>query len=131
MIHIVEILRRDPVYKLCTWRHHGNPDQYENLEWDSSNTVTKPTLAQITAKWPATKAEIALEKLRNARNKRIALTDWWASSDLTMSAEQTAYRQALRNITDTQTPDVDDYLELTNVTWPTNPQGESTGPNKF
>ena len=131
MMHIVEILTRDPVYKTCVWRHHGNPDQYENLEWNSSNTVAKPTLVELTAKWTATKAEIALEKLRNARNKRIALTDWWASADLTMTPEQTAYRQALRNITDTQTPDVNEYLELVNVTWPTNPQGEIASPNKF
>ena len=130
-MHIVEILTRDPVYKACVWRHHGNSDQYENLEWDSSNTVAKPTLAELTAKWTATKAEIALEKLRNARNKRIALTDWWASSDLTMTPEQTAYRQALRNITDTQTPSVDEYLDIINVTWPVNPQGENTSPNRF
>ena len=36
---------------------------------------------------------------RTVRDNLIAETDWWASSDLTMTAEQTAYRQALRDIT--------------------------------
>lgn len=36
---------------------------------------------------------------RQYRDMLIAETDWWASSDLTMTAEQTAYRQALRDIT--------------------------------
>ena len=37
-----------------------------------------------------------MKLLREERNRRIAETDWWASSDLTMSAERTAYRQDLR-----------------------------------
>jgi len=52
--------------------------------------------------------------LREERNRRLAETDWWASSDLTMTAEQTAYRQALRDITDSAT-------SLDDVTWPTKP----------
>ena len=43
---------------------------------------------------------IQTEANRSLRNKRIAETDWWALSDRTMTAEQTAYRQALRDITD-------------------------------
>ena len=39
--------------------------------------------------------------LRKERNKKLAETDWWASSDLTMTTEQTQYRQALRDITNT------------------------------
>ena len=55
-----------------------------------------------------------LERLRARRNVLLAETDWWASSDLTMTAEQTAYRQALRDITDT-------YSSLDTVVWPTKP----------
>ena len=60
-------------------------------------------------------AEGKLIALRNQRNRLIAETDWWASSDLTMTAEQTAYRQALRDITDT-------YTSLDDVVWPTKPE---------
>jgi len=56
-----------------------------------------------------------LKLLREERNRRIAETDWWASSDLTMSAERTAYRQALRDITKT-------YSSLDDVVWPDKPE---------
>jgi len=60
-------------------------------------------------------AEGNLIALRNERNALLASTDWWASSDLTMTAEQTTYRQALRDITDT-------YTSLDDVVWPTKPE---------
>ena len=56
-----------------------------------------------------------LKLLREERNLPIAETDWWASSDLTMSAERTAYRQALRDITKT-------YSSLDEVVWPNKPE---------
>ena len=56
-----------------------------------------------------------MKLLREERNRRIAETDWWASSDLTMSAERTAYRQALRDITKT-------YTSLDEVVWPNKPE---------
>ena len=62
-------------------------------------------------------AAIAAEKmitLRNVRDKKLSATDWWASSDLTMTQAQRDYRQALRDITDNAT-------SLDDVTWPTKP----------
>ena len=56
-----------------------------------------------------------LKELRAERDRRIAQTDWWASSDLTMTSEQTAYRQALRDITET-------YTSLDDVVWPDKPE---------
>ena len=41
----------------------------------------------------------ALNNLRIKRNQLLAVTDWTANSDVTMSAEMTTYRQALRDIT--------------------------------
>ena len=55
-----------------------------------------------------------LKLLREERNRRIAETDWWASSDLTMSAERTAYRQDLRDITKI-------FSSLDDVVWPDKP----------
>ena len=52
--------------------------------------------------------------LREERDRLIAETDWWASSDLTMTDAQIAYRQALRDITSSAT-------SLGDVTWPTKP----------
>lgn len=55
----------------------------------------------------------------NNRSKRDLLlleTDWWASSDLTMTAEQTAYRQALRDISSHA-----NWPYLEEADWPTKP----------
>jgi len=63
-----------------------------------------------------------LKLLRKERNWKISETDWWASSDLTMSADQTAYRKSLRDLPSTSSPALDENGELTNVTWPTKPE---------
>jgi len=73
------------------------------------------TWAQLSAKRDELIAAQPLKELRAERNRRIAETDWWASSDLTMTAEQTAYRQALRDITNT-------YSSLDDVVWPVKPE---------
>lgn len=72
------------------------------------------TWAEVSAKRDELIAAAPLKALRAERNRRIAETDWWASSDLTMTAEQTAYRQALRDITNT-------YSSLDDVVWPVKP----------
>lgn len=59
--------------------------------------------------------------LREERDRRLAATDWWASSDLTMSSDRTTYRQALRDLPANQTPTIDGEGALQNVTWPTKP----------
>jgi hypothetical protein len=70
--------------------------------------------AAVSAKKDELIAAQPLKELRAERDRLIAETDWWASSDLTMTAEQTAYRQALRDITET-------YTSLDDVVWPTKP----------
>ena len=59
--------------------------------------------------------------LREERDRRLAATDWWASSDLTMSSDRTTYRQALRDLPANQSPTIDGEGALKNVTWPTKP----------
>tara|TARA_R110000803_G_scaffold46445_1_gene97508 strand:+ start:749 stop:973 length:225 start_codon:yes stop_codon:yes gene_type:complete len=59
--------------------------------------------------------------LRRIRDAKLAETDWWAGSDLTMSAEQIAYRKALRDLPSTASPELDENEQLINVTWPTKP----------
>ncbi len=59
--------------------------------------------------------EIAAQQLRYLRDDALKETDVWALSDRTMTAEQTAYRQALRDITD-------QAGFPTDITWPTKPE---------
>ena len=74
-----------------------------------SVSITQAELDAILYNEPATE-----EQVRQERDSLIAKTDVWALSDRTMTAEQTAYRQALRDITDQ-----DGFP--TNITWPTKP----------
>lgn len=78
------------------------------------------TWAELSAKRTELNNAEPMRVLRAERDILIAETDWWASSDLTMSTAQTNYRQALRDIT-TQTPSLDDQGKLTGITWPTKP----------
>ena len=67
--------------------------------------------------WAAGAFDRAMASLRRERNAKLAATDWRASSDLTLSAEWTTYRQALRDLTDGLTTEE----QVNNVTWPTEP----------
>ena len=58
--------------------------------------------------------EFNLNALRSQRNQLLYETDWMANSDVTMSDEMKAYRQALRDITKT-------YKNPQEVVWPTKP----------
>ena len=59
----------------------------------------------------------AIARLREDRNRKLSATDFYALSDVTMTAEMTTYRQELRDLPSglTTVEDVD------NVTYPTKP----------
>ena len=94
---------------------------YSGITWLDS-IQTKPTETEVNSKISGLDNAEAMRLLRIERNTRIAKTDWRASSDLTLSDAWKTYRQALRDIT-TQTPKLNsEYeLDLTSVTWPTEP----------
>ena len=94
---------------------------YAGLEWNDSSK-TKPTEESLNAKVAELDAAERLRLLRIERDKRLAATDWRANGDLTLSDEWKAYRQALRDMTK-QTAKLDSgyKLDLTSVTWPTEP----------
>jgi hypothetical protein len=85
----------------------------DELEWLDTEQ-SEPTESEITAKIAELEAAEPMRLLRAERNQRLAVTDWWALSDLTMTQEQINYRQALRDITET-------YNSLDNVVWPETP----------
>lgn len=58
----------------------------------------------------------AAERNRKERDRLIAETDFYALSDVTMSAEMTTYRQALRDITTHA-----NWPHLEEADWPTKP----------
>ena len=97
-------------------------DVYSGIEWLDSGQ-TKPTETEINNKISELNSAEAMRLLRLERNARIAETDWRASSDLTISDDWKTYRQALRDLPATASPSLDSNydLDLTSVTWPTEP----------
>tara|TARA_R110000796_G_scaffold63338_1_gene146450 strand:+ start:1028 stop:1354 length:327 start_codon:yes stop_codon:yes gene_type:complete len=76
------------------------------VSWDASAVASKEA-ELVTA--------FKLSELRTERNRLLAETDWWDMSDTpTMTAAQTTYRQALRDITNSATSSTD-------VAWPEKP----------
>ena len=97
--------------------------------YDHTKNVVEGTPVQLSGVWTqvwdvsdASSEEIASRNEAQSiasRTTRFVLlneTDWWASSDLTMTAEQTAYRQALRDITSHA-----NWPHLNEADWPTKP----------
>lgn len=78
------------------------------------------TWAQVTAKMTELDNAAPMKELRRQRDIKLAECDWWAMSDVTMTAAQTTYRQALRDITDDASPTLTNG-ELGGVTWPQKP----------
>ena len=58
--------------------------------------------------------EATAKRNRTERDRRLAETDFHALSDVTMSSDMSAYRQALR--------DVPAQADFPDVTWPTKPE---------
>ena len=102
------------------WTLRG--DEYSGLEWLDSKQ-TKPTETEVNSKIAELDNAEAMKLLREERDKRIAKTDWRASSDLTLASAWSTYRQALRDLPASATPKLDSNynLDLTSITWPTEP----------
>jgi len=66
------------------------------------------------AAWEAGANDRALAALREKRNRLLHESDWWASSDLTITQAQKDYRQALRDLPA-------NTVNAANPTWPVEP----------
>ncbi len=102
------------------WACRG--EVYSGIEWLDEGQ-TKPTETEVNNKIAALDAAEPARLLREERDKRIAKSDWMGNSDVTMSSAWTTYRQALRDLPASATPKLNSNydLDLTSVTWPTEP----------
>jgi len=87
--------------------------------WNFSDEA--PSEEVINAKIAELEKTEPMRLLREERNRKLALTDWRASSDLTLSSQWVTYRQALRDLPSTASPTLDENGNLQNVTWPEEP----------
>lgn len=77
--------------------------------------VYAPSVRPLSSEQIAERTASRASAIRAERNSLLAATDWTALSDVAMSPEMAAYRQALRDVT--AQPGFPD-----NVTWPTKPE---------
>jgi hypothetical protein len=80
----------------------------------SGSWVLTKSIENKTAEQIANDIATEGEKVRITRNRRLADTDWYACSDVTMPTEMATYRQALRDV-----PAQEGFPY--SVTWPTKP----------
>ena len=88
--------------------------------WQTDDSI--PTEEEIQTKLTELQNAEPMRLLREERDRRIAETDWWVLPDRNTSQEQLDYRQALRDLPSTASPELDDNGQLSNVTWPTKPE---------
>ena len=95
--------------------------EYSGLEWMDSGQ--QPTEQEVKAKIIELDAAEPMRLLRIERNKKIAETDWRVLPDQSPSDDWINYRQALRDLPASASPKLDSFyeLDLTSVTWPTEP----------
>ena len=111
-------------------RHHAINLLYNNVHNQVGNLCFdvngNPIIVDeelVQAKLEELQAAEPLRLLRMQRNQLLQETDWTQNRDVTLAndAEWAAYRQALRDLPNTATPELDEYGNLTNVTWPEKP----------
>jgi hypothetical protein len=77
--------------------------------------VYVPSVRPLSVEQLAARTASRASGIRAERDSLLAATDWTALSDVTMSPEMAAYRQALRDVT--SQPGFPDT-----VTWPAKPE---------
>jgi len=111
-------------YSKYKWSISGN--SYEEIKWDSSNSIPKPTKDELNILFNQMKQKKPLKKLRQERNKKLDKTDKYLTSDFVYPSGVTKqnwldYRQALRDLPSNSQPELDQNGNLINVEWPTPP----------
>ena len=84
-----------------------------NVTWQGGAALT--TWSAVSGALSAATDSVAMTALRAERDRLLAETDWWVLPDRTASAEQLAYRQALRDLPATTSDPADPV-------WPTKPE---------
>ena len=98
-------------------------DEYSGIEWRGPGL--KPSEEEVNKKIEDLKAEEPMSQLRDERNRRLAECDWVVTKALesgsSVASNWKTYRQQLRDLPSSASPQLDNDENLTNVTWPTKP----------
>ena len=100
---------------------------YEGIDWSETNSQTKPTKEEVTAKLNELNNAEPYKLLRVERNKLIAETDWTQLKDIDLDIIRERnwknYRQALRDLPSKSNPKLDSSgkLDMSSVRCPEKP----------
>ena len=102
---------------------------YVTLEWSEKNAIPKPTKKDLEDKLAVLNAAEPMKRLRYERDRLLSECDWVVAKAVekgdTVSDAWKTYRQALRDLPSTQSPEMEEepttQLGIKNVTWPTKP----------
>jgi hypothetical protein len=107
--YALSLINVDAVINLEGTGVYGTPNHKLICEWDDDKgafpTADEMNAAVVKGNW---------DRARKERNELLAATDFYALSDVTMSAEMATYRQDLRDLP-ASTENSED------VVWPTKP----------
>jgi len=101
-------------------------NSYAGIEW-LDESQTKPTEDAVNTKLTELTNEYPMKLLREERDRRIATSDWRVTkakeTSTNVPTAWKTYRQALRDLPASSTPTLNssDYLDMSSVTWPTEP----------
>ena len=108
-----------------TSNYNWQGEDYKNLNWISSDT--QPTESEIDAEVTRLNNAEPMRLLRAERDRLLTACDWVVTMHKELGTNIPAawktYRQALRDLPASASPslDSDGYLDMTSVTWPTEP----------
>jgi len=117
-----EMLQSWGVYRVTVLSQPSYTERTQNIQQEDAPSLVDGSWVLGWSVTEKTSEEISefdsmvADSNRFTRNELLAETDWWALSDQTMTAEQTAYRQALRDITGHT-----NWPNLNESDWPTKP----------
>ena len=103
----------------------GDSTNASDIRWLTSGT--RPTDTEIQTEIDRVVSEYPMTLLREERNRLLSKSDWRVTmateTGTSLSNEWKTYRQALRDLPASSTPKLDSYneLDLTSVSWPTEP----------
>ena len=98
---------------------------YSNIIWHKGNGYEKPSESAVNAKITEITNAKPMTELRRQRDARLAECDWVVTKALesgsSVASNWKTYRQQLRDLPSSASPQLDSNENLTNVTWPTKP----------
>ena len=115
----------DALQKLCPGSEWSCDGTYDSIVWVKGNGHDKPSESAVNAKITEIENAKSMVELRRQRDARLAECDWVVTKALesgsSVASNWKTYRQQLRDLPSSASPQLDNDENLTNVTWPTKP----------